>query len=330
MLTSQLGERTPPMGYPPLNGQHITMDATCGLGHRLQRNAQIFHSARCTGYSVGVDWFPWAELFDDTEALFASENEQDPAFTFSNEASEIRPRTMTGDEPAITFYSNMVIQSELTFDFAGCADERRWQKEVFGPAAADHTADFHLRLASQLRPRWVQRIDGFLAEVVRGRRLVAIHLRTGNGETGDFEEKGRVVGAAEIMTSFARELDSYPLGETAVFVASDSTEPAELLRKYSDHEIVVFSTALPESGFTLGDWVAPNSPQATNQQSGDERVDQFFEAYADGLLLGMADDLYAGAWSSFLAGPFLMNRRRADLGTNLSIYDSHSSRWRPV
>lgn len=306
------------------------MQATCGLGHRLQRNAQIFHSARSVGYSVGVDWFPWAELFDDTQELFASQNEHDPAFTFSNEASEIRPRTMTGHEPAITLYSDMVLPTRLAFDFAGCADEQRWQKEVFGPAAADYASGFHLRLASQLRPRWAQEIDEFLTEVVRDRRLVAIHLRTGNGETGDFEEKGRTVGAAEIMASFARELDSYPLGETVILVASDSAESAELLRRYSDHEIVVFSKALPESGFAIGDWVAPNSPQATKQQNEDERVDQFFEAYADGLLLGMAEDLYAGAWSSFLAGPFLMNRRRADLGTRLSIYDSHSSRWRPV
>ena len=269
-------------------------------------------------------------MFEDTDEYFASATESGPAFSFNNEAWECKAVTATGNDPTITLYNDLAIPRFLHFDYVGCADEWRWGKEVFGPAAPNHSADFHLRLASQLRSHWAQGIDDFLVDAVGGRRLVGIHLRTGNGETGDFSEKKRSVSTDEIMTSFARELDRYSLETTVIFVASDSNEPVHLLREKTDHHVVAFSTALPESGHATGDWVTPNSSEELSRQGRPERIHQFFEAYADLLLLAMADDLYAGAWSSFLAGPFLMNRRLADLGTTLTIYDRRAAGWRSV
>lgn len=325
-----MAERIPAMNYPPLNGFHVEMDGTNGIGHRLHRNAQIYHSARSAGYAVGVIWFPWSELFEDTTYLFESNHTRSPAFRFGNEPTEMTAASLSGREPEITSYTELVIPECLNFDYRGCYNEWHWWKEVFGPAAADHIADFHLRLALQLRSPWVRRLDRFLAEQVGDRRLVAIHIRTGNGETGDFVQKNRMVPAAEIMTAFRDELERYLREDIVVIVASDSTEPAEFLNALTDHDVVVFTKALPRSGIVTGDWVSPNSTDDVAFDSREDRIERMFEACADLLLLGMADDLYAAAWSSFLAGPCLMNRRRADLGTTLRIYDAEACRWQVV
>ena len=328
-FATELSARAPEMGYPTLHGRHVAMHATCGLGHRLLRNAQIFHAARRAGYAVRASWFPWTELFDDTDDLFGSPAGERPAFEFGNEASEIHPVSVAETDPEITLYRDLDVPARLRFDVGGCADEFRWNREVFGPAATDHTIDFHLRLASQLRPHWAERIDTFLADTVGARRLVAIHLRTGNGETGDFENKQRAIPIAEILRSFARELDREP-ANTAVLVASDSIKPASILRELTDHDVCVFTDTLPTVGHAIGDWVVPNASDDVVGQSPIERVELTFEAYADLLLLGMADHLYAGAWSSFLTAPVAMNRRRVDLGTQLTIYDTNRPGWRPI
>ncbi|HUT92311.1 MAG TPA: hypothetical protein VMY37_22645 [Thermoguttaceae bacterium] len=329
-FAAQLARRTPQMTYPPLNGYHVEMDGTCGLGHRLHRNAQIYHSARAAGYTVGVIWFPWFELFDDSEHLFASDQSNRAAFQFGNEPTEMRTTSVSGTEPPIIKYPGLIIPQCLPFACGGCHDEWRWRKEVFAPASTDHFADFHLRLILQLRPPWVCRLDQFLSEHVGYRRLVAIHIRTGNGETGDFVQKRRTLNVPEIMEAFQQELERYRHEEIAVLVASDSSEPAAFLKGRRARDVVVFTESLPRSGFVTGDWVSPNSPKDVAFANRELHIERTFEAYADLLLLGVADDLYAAAWSSFLAGPCLMNRRRADLGTTLRIYDANAGGWRAV
>jgi hypothetical protein len=100
-FTTQLAQRIPPMTYPPLNGYQVEMDGICGLGHRLLRNAKIYHSARAAGYAVGVIWFPWQELFDDADYLYASNPSEPASFRFGNEPTEMRTLSVGGGEPPI-------------------------------------------------------------------------------------------------------------------------------------------------------------------------------------------------------------------------------------
>lgn len=326
-LRAELADRLPDMSYPPLHGHHVEMDGTCGLGHRLVRNAQIFHAARAAGYRVRVDWFPWTDLFADTDELFGTPIDTAPAFRFGNESSEIGEVDHSRSKPPITLYRDMDIAESVGFSVAGCAEEARWRKEVVGPAAADHTIDFHHRLLTQLRPAWSARIDRFLAEVVGERRLIALHLRTGNGETGDFVDKSRGVDSVDIVRRFAGELDRQPTSHAVVFAASDSPDTVALVREMTDVEVCSFADALPPSGHVTGDWVAPNSSGDVVEQSRSERIEATFQAYADLVLLGAADQLFIGAWTSFAAGSVAMNRRRADLGTRLSIFDTNVRAW---
>ncbi len=329
-LRAELADRLPPLDYPPLHDRHVTMVGTGGLGHRLRRNAEIFHAARRAGYRVGVDWFPWADLFDDTDELFGSPIDAAPAFRFGNESTEMEPLDPRAAEPKIERYHDLDIARSLVFGIEGCAEKDRWRKEVVGPAAADHTIDFHHRLLTQLRPVWSNRIDDFLANVIGERRFIALHLRTGNGETGDFLDKSRGVDTLDIVRRFARELGRQPTSRAVVFVASDSSETVAQVRDTVDVDVCSFADALPRSGHATGDWVAPNSSEDVIEQSRSERIEASFQAYADLVLLGAADQLFVGAWTSFVAGSVAMNRRRADLGTRLSIFDANRKGWRRV
>ena len=315
------------LDYPPLNGRHLAVGATCGIGHRLLRNARIFHAARSAGYAVGIDWFPWAELFADDGDLFAGRGDSVPSFRFGNEPGEIRESTASAGAPPITLFGDLVVAAPRPIEVIDLSKHERWRREVFSPAATDHLVDFHRRMLGALRPRWRRRVNRFLERSIGDRRMVAVHLRTGNGETGDFVDKGRNVTSELIMTRFASELRRHDPGETVVFVASDSAETADLLRSLTSQEVCNFAEALPVSGFFTGNYTAESSSLVTELDE-PGRVEQFFEAYADMVLLAMADDLYAGAYSSFLAGPFAVNRARAHRGTTSWVYDSATERWR--
>ena len=328
-LASELGARTHPIDHPPLNGERVTVSATCGLGHRLLRNAKIFHVARAAGYAVGINWFPWDELFESTPELFADKDTgAAPVLRFRNEPTDVTRLRPVDELPPIVPFDELDPPPVLQFDHAGCADEGRWVKEIFSPAACDYAADFHHRLLSQLRSEWARQIDHFASEQLGDSRVVGFHLRTGNGETGDFVNKQRGVDEEAIVRSFARHIDSYDPATTTLLVASDSAKTVTRVRSATDHRVVSFSVSLPDSGHAIGDWVAPATSAEVETHTRQERIRQFFEAYADLVLLGMADDLYAGAWTSFLAAPFMMNRRRSDLGTTLTIFDSNSMAWR--
>jgi hypothetical protein len=326
-FVEQFAQRTPQMHYPDHNGFRVEMHADCGLGHRLLRNAHIYHSARLAGYAVEVAWFPWAELFNNTPLLCASDPKKPASFRFGNEPTEMEALAVTGREPSIVQYPNLAVSKSLQFEFQGCHQEIRWEREVFGPASCDHVAHFQLQLVSQLRDQWVHRLDKFLAEVVGNRRLIGLHVRTGNGESGDFVTKNRLQNVPAIVESFRNELSRYGDEDIAIFIASDAAEPATILKHYFPEVVVEFSESKPLTGHVVGDWVAPNSPASIIASGHALRIEQAFTAYADMLLLGMADDLYAAAWSSFLAGPCLMNRRCADLGTSFRFYDTNADAW---
>jgi hypothetical protein len=235
--------------------------------------------------------------------------------------------SITGREPPIVQYPNLEVSKSLQFEFQGCHQEFRWEKEVFGPASCDHVAHFQLQLISQLRDQWAHRLDRFLAEVVGSRRLIGIHIRTGNGESGDFVTKKRLLNVTKILDSVRNELSRYSDEDIAILIASDAAEPANILKQHFPGAVVEFSDSKPLTGHVVGEWVSPNSPASIVSSGHALRIEQTFTAYADMILLGMADDLYAAAWSSFLAGPCLMNRRCADLGTSFRFYDANADAW---
>lgn len=327
-LVAELSDRAPALRYPQLSGRHVSMIGFAGLGHRLLRNAQIFHSARRLGYAVHVDWFPWSDLFSDADELFASHADEPAAYRFGNESSEMTPVEPVAGDPPITRYRDLDIERGIAFDAAEIPDARGWTREIFDPASADHTIDFHLRLLRQLRDPWRKRINRFLLDAVGTRRLVAIHLRTGNGETGQFLLQNRQLSVADAAEAFAREVDELPRDRYAVFVASDSNAAVQAIRDAVDHDVLTFAQSLPESGHATGEWVAPNSTSDVTEQSRGARIESTFEAYADLVLLGAADDLYIAQWSSLVAGSVAMNRRRADLGTSLHVFDAATGGWR--
>lgn len=303
------------------------MKGVCGLGHRLVRNAKIYHLARQAGLAVGVTWFPWAELFVDRPTFFAANLEDRCAIRFSNEPQEREVVDPIDRPPTIAEYSSDGLPTGARFDFEGCADEKYWRKEVFGPAALEHVADFHGRLLRQLRPARQESIDAFAADRFGSRRVVAIHLRTGNGEGGDFAQKAREPDVEIVLSTFAERMALLDPTGHVVFVASDSPEPAKLLRERLHLDVVAWPSRLAQQGVATGDWTSGETPL---DDLAETRAEQTFDIYADLVLLAMADDLYLGQWSSLLSGPVALNRRRQHQGTSIWMHDRDERAWREV
>jgi hypothetical protein len=154
--------------------------ACCGLGHRLVRMSQAAYIARERNFSVRSFW-GWC-------------GEQNPVEVFSYlfrpyYATEV-PHVRSGNQ-VLPFYNEVpgfrAIARNGTKSDATC------------PCNTDKI-DSDLELYQSLRTRFrgSARMNDFVREHFVNATVVGIHVRTGNGEVGDFEQKGRDISDPDL------------------------------------------------------------------------------------------------------------------------------------
>ena len=90
---SSLKTKAPHISYPKRTESTVLMGGVCGLGHRLVRNAKIFHHARSLGFNTNVFWFPFQELFYDNEYISYVEDDLSEKNRFTNEPGDIQQKS---------------------------------------------------------------------------------------------------------------------------------------------------------------------------------------------------------------------------------------------
>jgi hypothetical protein len=130
--------------------------------------------------------------------------------------------------------------------------------------------------------------------------VIGLHLRHGNGETGDFANKGREMKVPEEvwLANFASMIFNYTRTDSRfqskpplVFLATDGpSRLKDILESDLNHEIPVVT--VPQPRVAEGEGVSYN-------KGGEDCVSSWAAQLKDQILLGQSDMVVAGTYSSF-------------------------------
>ena len=248
------------------NGHVSTVQyvACCGLGHRLARMAAASHVAQQLEADLYGFW-KCCDAVDVFEYLFGTE----PLFQGS---------------PNKTVYDLQFRNEVPGFRKASCPCV---------PSRVESQYYFYERLMERYRRK--DRVDAFVQEHFVGRLSLGIHIRAGNGETGDFAKKKRgIQNATAFVSVLSQHVRQLTANSTAViFVATDTPSYLEALRKeMPDIPVVDLPQERPESGTGV---LFGSSSTA----SGDTCLNGWDAALQDMMLLSSCDMVLATTVSSF-------------------------------
>lgn len=157
----------------------------------------------------------------------------------------------------------------LNFDLTGLSQQeaKTFSHRLFNSASQEYMVNFHILLISRLRQSWAMKAERCLKSFLN-RMPVGLHLRTGNGEIGDFINKQRQVDIRRIIDSFLSEIESRAdAHQLLIFVASNDFRVYECLIADGRFDVVKFTEYLPTSGVATGNWNSPESdPLGTLEQ----------------------------------------------------------------
>ena len=336
--------------YPDSSYYFVQMGATCGLGHRLARNAKIYHLARLLGYRVGVIWQPFKELFRDSEYLLAQKKDPNNKYIFTNEPGLIEVvhpsrssaglinkylsllRTFINSGNALPRQNNINLvgfqdvqcSNYMDYDLSQFTNRETLKYRLFTEASMASSVHFQILLLSHLRTKWLNKIDKFLRKY-NDLNIIALHMRTGNGEGGDFSHKEREIDTEAILRGFLTHLDSQDIPvDSVIFVASDDPCVFDFLQLNSKLKVIRFCQSLPKKGIITYDWTSGETPPDRNESN---RINAFFESYADMCILGYANDLYISAWTSFVIGSCIFHKLNGKNG-KLKLFDPGDCNWK--
>ena len=319
---SSLQRKVPKTSYPACTKGTVLMGGVCGLGHRLVRNAKIYHHARSLGFKAGVFWFPYKELFYDNEFIYHVEDDLSEKNRFVNEPNDIYEKS-----GKTTPFSDITLNPYFDFNLDKGSKKQwinRYTKWLLDEASLKEVAIFHVMLISLLKERWVAKIEAFLNPLV-SKEVIGFHIRTGNGEGGDFAMKKRGIDSEAIITNFISHINGiYDQQKTVLFVATDDPHIPKLIKENYEFEVYSFTNFFPEKGIITGDWSSGESDLPKEKIL---LTYSFFEAYADMCILGLLKTLYIAAPSSFLIGSCIFNKLNNHEASEIFIYNSDLERW---
>lgn len=274
--------------------------ATRGLGHRLTRIASAYHLAGRLGVGLRQEWGEcpgantgavgvtdnvkiWDYLFGESEMLVERPSSTHPLRTESVSSVSSSPLGSIANEvPGYKPYStNKLRHGDL----------------------AKHLFDSSVIFYQQLRARFVQRHSSQLASFLRDNQwtdclVLGLHVRTGNGEGGEFDAKRRGIAdldawAREATKTLAGFLTRYGHSKPPVlFVATDAVNVVGMLVKYMRAaNSAVKVAALPQER-ELGTGVS-------YKVQDEHCLRAWSDQLMDNVLLSLADIVITARYSSF-------------------------------
>lgn len=278
--------------------------ACCGLGHRLMRQSAAFHLAsRAKIPNVLVEWGDMCNVnkygYPDMHGYLFGDG---PLVT---ELKYNETRLIAIENQKVTPGWNITMRFGNEVDgyhnYDACDPVER--QVVVDKAISDER--FYRQLRSLFR--FNDRVESFAEKNRFSERIVVgFHLRTGNGEIGDFTDKNRgiesldafLIRVVETTHTLIRNIEAATKNDYVlpplIFVASDSHSTTEKLanvtRKYN-----IETVAIPQPRLKEGAGVTYNANFDTDTTCLESWISQFMDAS----LLGAADVLVAPRYSSF-------------------------------
>lgn len=263
----------------------------CGLGHRLSKVVDAYYLAKQLHWTLRIFFG-----FCGNQEIFSH---------FFDPPSVKEIQAMTAGLKRSTSSNNMYLKvsnevpgfSKLVREGPNATTTCRCPADRF-----ESDVEFFSSLRERFRGR--DKVTAFRNEHFAGRTVLGLHVRAGNGETGDFEQKNRTIADMERWTqsmvdqliSLAAELVEDGQPPPILFIATDTAKVLELFRTLLNESmpVVDLSQARNDDGEGVLFGASGNVLKA-----GEKCMDGWEAVILDMMLLSYADVLIAGRPSSF-------------------------------
>jgi hypothetical protein len=270
--------------------------ACCGVGHRLVRMSLAAYVARQRNFSLRNFW-GWCGENNPVEVfshLFRP--------YYSKEVANVRSVNQV-----LPFYNEVP-------GFRALVRNGPYPDGTCPCVAEKIDSDLELYQSLRTRFRGSDRVSSFVRERFANATVVGIHIRSGNGEVGDFEQKGRDIADAESWVHQVCALLQGLLQSThlkkppVVFVATDTPSMVARFRnEFGSINVSVYD--LPQRGrrkegggvlFGTSDKVYNTAENKTLFDDSTSCLQGWSDTITDMLLLSYADIVVASRPSSFV------------------------------
>jgi len=312
----------------------------CGLGHRLTRLADVYFVAKQLNFTLRV-FFGFCgheEIFSSFFATHADDNVN----TFEDPDNNIRKSFWTsqemfdmtsssggeggGSSSTSSFYNMYITINNNVPHFkklvrvgsTGLGDESRTGKITTVSSSNKACQCFESRfqsdieIYSKLRDRFRGRetVNEFRKQHFDGKTVIGLHVRAGNGETGNFERKNRTItnidewttSMAQQLLSIKSEIEAHnnddrqqPPPPILLFIATDTASMISTFQKLLGENIPVVH--LSQTRTEDGQGVLFGEVGRVTVE-GDQCMGGWNDVISDMMLLSYADILIAGRPSS--------------------------------
>jgi hypothetical protein len=291
--------KLPQLGWTPTNG-HVLYSACCGLGHRLGRNTHAFVNSLRNLETLSIDWGHCGDSGPIFDHLF--ERSQESNMTLFSSPSPYK-RVISNEEHGLHAWLN----SEE------CASD---------PRSAMLVCSAFNRMKPAIKEKYQLSMEILHDQPPfhhSRRSIVGVHVRHGNGETGDFTGKGRdrfdlrqlLHDTLSTIAAVVRQNQLTP--DYAIFLATDSVEVEHMMRNMTLHPVLVRSQnrAPPGTGVTFGAWghmctSGKANPACQNMKC----LDAFSDIWLDLMVLSSCDAIVSSRYSSFVQSAQTLARAR--------------------
>jgi hypothetical protein len=258
--------------------------ACCGAGHRFTKLADAYYLAKRVQFSVRV-FFGFCT--DPVQELFS--------YFFGPQPYEEAKAMARNSTP------NLVLR--VGNEVPGFKRLIREGPNSTCPCTNDHLeSDVELFHGLRDRFRAKNKVDSFRKEFFTNYTVIGMHVRTGNGETGDFERKNRTIGdITEWQNSIVNLLVSLSSSWTQtrpplLFIATDTGTVSTSLRTLLAGKMPVID--LSQDRMDHGEGILFGA-QGNIADEGRICLNGWESVYTDMMLLSHADVVVAARPSSF-------------------------------
>lgn len=285
-----------------INLPQVITTACCGVGHRLSRLLPVIIYANMQKRVVHNDWrdVPYNALFNDN--MYSKEGKKK-----QGKGIEI----MRNEVPKSWF--SYVKKNRVKVKMKGTAFDRyTFNQNLFDMPEAQALATTLRDAASSLVLSF---LNGIRHQSVDQDIKLCLHVRMGNNETGDWNDKkwrhiadigSLMKNTVEAMKSFVRNTKGASSStRVSVFTASDSKIDLHVPEGWKI--IKPFKTVgKPKEGVWFGEHGSKTNTNLTISQ----RNEAMAEALSDVLALGECDGLFIPNYSSFTVLSIILSRAR--------------------
>ena len=260
--------------------------ACCGLGHRLTKMSDAHFVARHLNLALRSFW-GYCDRIEVFHHLFG----QQPSDELEHVTEFNRYLRLNNNVPGfrvLTRRNASSSRSNSSSDVCSCSMEKMHEDVRFYESLRKR-----FRFESKVRA-FRERHFGDV-----NRTVVGLHIRAGNGETGDFQAKNRVIGDVDqwVLELSQRLLSKREWTNSILFVATDTPSMIDALRTLLGSHMTVVS--LEQSRLEEGRGVLFGERSQVLDQGGAVCLSGWIDSLSDMVLLSHCDAVVAARPSSF-------------------------------